>query len=134
MHGVLSHGFHQQKVINAILDSFGVIFGGGFVQIVVVGASLVINIRVGMTFTLPVVVALDAAHGFLFEFIHMQDKKGHGYCLLAPVTASSRPDREPISPRMFSGLSVSLRVLFPASSTARALVGSPTSFGGSTCS
>ena len=71
MHGILSHGFHQQKVINAILDSFGVIFGGGFVQIVVVGASLVINIRVGMTFTLPVVVALDAAHGFLFEFIHM---------------------------------------------------------------
>ena len=71
MHGVLSHGFHQQKVINAILDSFGVIFGGGCVQIVVVAASLVINIRVGMAFPLPVVMALDTAHGFFFEFIHM---------------------------------------------------------------
>ena len=71
MHGILSHCFHQQKVINAILDSFGVILGSGFVQIIVVGAALVINVRVGMALPLPVVVALDAAHGFLFEFIHM---------------------------------------------------------------
>ena len=134
MHGVFPDRLDQQQIVDAILDSLSVIFGGLYAKLVVVGASLVINIRVGMTFPLPVVVALDAAHGFLFEFIHMQDKKGHGYCLLAPVAASSRPDREPISPRMFSGLSVSLRVLFPASSTARALVGSPTSFGGPACS
>ena len=70
-HGVLPHGLDQQEVVNAILDGLGVILGGGFMQIVVVAAPLVINIRVGTALPLPVVVALDSAHGLFFELIHV---------------------------------------------------------------
>ena len=132
MHGVFPHGLDQQEVINAILDNLGIVPGGVIAKLVIRRAPLVINIRVAVALPLPLVVALDAPDGLFFEFIHVQYKKRHGYC--SGVSMCIRSDRARISPRMASGPSVSARTLFPTSSTARALAGSPTSFGGSICS
>ena len=78
MHGVFPDRLDQQQVVNAILDSLRVVFGGGFVQIVVTRAAPVINIRVGMAFPLPVIVALDTPNRFFFELVHVQHQKRHG--------------------------------------------------------
>lgn len=77
MHGVFPDRLDQQEVVNAILDSLRVVFGGGFAQIVVTRATPVINVWVGTAFALPVVVTLDTPDSLFFELIHVQDDVGH---------------------------------------------------------
>ena len=78
MHRVMTHGFDKQKVVNAILHGYGVIQGSTFMQIVISRAAFVINIRVGVAFAFPFVMALNTSVGLFFEFIQVQDEKGHG--------------------------------------------------------
>ena len=47
-------------------------------QLVVRRASVVVNIGVAVALPFPPVVALDAAYGFLLEFLHMEYEIGHG--------------------------------------------------------
>ena len=75
MHGVFPDRLDQQKVVNAILNCFAVVFSGMFVQIVVARTPPVVDIRVGTAFTLPPIVALDAPDSLFLEFIHVQDEK-----------------------------------------------------------
>lgn len=129
MHGVFSHGFDQQEVINAILNGLGIVFGSVIAKLVISRAPLIVDIRVGMALTLPLVVALDATDGFFLEFIHVQDEKRHGYC--SGVNDSSKPEKMCSSPRIFSGFFERKSGLLPACSTASAFAGSPISLGGS---
>ena len=78
-HGVLSHGLDQQKLVNAVLNGLGILCLLAM-QVVIALAFAVINIRVGVAFPLPVIVALNAPNRFFFELVHVQHQKRHGYC------------------------------------------------------
>lgn len=77
-YGVLSYGFDQQEVVNTILNAFGIVRCCGFVELVVHRASFVVNIGIAVALPFPPVMALDAAYGFLLEFVHMEYEIGHG--------------------------------------------------------
>ena len=92
-HGVLSHGLDQQKLVNAILNGLGIVQRGGFVQLVVRRASVIVNIGVAVALPLPPVVALDAAYGLLLEFVHVEYEIGHGNTSLYQWMSRSFCDR-----------------------------------------
>ena len=92
-HGVLSHGLDQQKLVNTVLNGFGIVRCCGFVQLVVCRASVVVNIGIAVALPFPPVVALDAAYGFLLEFVHMKDEIGHSSTSLYQWMSRSFCDR-----------------------------------------
>ena len=74
-------GSNYLKLKGGVRDSVRVVehVGNGFVELVVRRASFVVNIGVAVALPFPPVMALDAAYGFLLEFVHVEYEVGHGF-------------------------------------------------------
>lgn len=128
MNSIFTHRFHQQEVVNTVLNSLGILCLLA-VQVVIALAFAVINIRLEWLSCSRLLWLWIPPEPL--ELVHVQHQKRHGYCPCVAICAEDEQGFGLGLARELAEHPASAAASFPAFRIASALVVSPTSFGAS---